>query len=129
MRPAWQIPALAAGVILVLAAAAYFLLGGDRTPPVTVQGTAVIDAVPWAVVESIRAGDGTAVTLPQDAATPLSLQLPPGTYQVTLVGPPPAQTRKEMSLTVTADAPAVLAPPVFTTIQAEEYLLRAIGAR
>ena len=129
VRPAWQIPAVAAAGILVLAAAAYFLFGRDRTPSVTVQGTAVIDAVPWAAVAGIRAADGTAVTLPADAATPLSLQLPPGTYQVTLVGPPPANTRKEMSLTVTADAPAVLAPPVFTTIQAEEYLLRAIGAK
>lgn len=129
VRPAWQIPALAAGVILLLAAAAYLLLGGDRTPPVTVQGRAVIDAVPWASIESVRAADGTAVPLPPEAATPLSLPLPPGTYQVILVGPPPGKTRKELSLTVTGDAPAVLAPPVFSTLQAEEYLLRAIGAK
>jgi tetratricopeptide (TPR) repeat protein/predicted Ser/Thr protein kinase len=128
-RPAWRIPAAAAALILVVAAAGYFLLGGDPPRPAAVQGTAIIDAVPWAAVESVRAGDGTPVTLPQDAATPLALQLPPGTYQVTLVGPPPANTRKEVSLTVTADTPAVLAPPVFTTIQAEEYLLRAIGAK
>jgi tetratricopeptide (TPR) repeat protein/predicted Ser/Thr protein kinase len=125
----WKIPVIAAAVLLMMAAGIYLMTKGGPAAPSAVTGTAVIDAVPWAAVESIRGADGTAVTLPDVAATPLSLTLSPGTYEVTLVGPPPGNLRKQVSLTVAAGASAVLAPPVFTTIQAEEYLLRSIGAR
>ena len=129
-RPATRWPNIAAVVALLLAlsAGAYYVVTRKATPAPIVNGTAIIDAVPWATIDSIRSADGASVPLPEDAATPLSIPLAPGTYQVTLVGPGPAKTRREVSVTVVAGEAAVVAPPLFATIEAEQYLLRALAA-
>ena len=96
----------AAALVLVAVATAAFLMRG----PVP-TGVLVIDTAPWAYVTRIQAEDGTAVPLPASAATPLSLTLAAGKYQVTLKGPAPASVTRQVQVEVKADG-VQLAPPV-----------------
>ncbi|MCB1033929.1 MAG: protein kinase [Acidobacteria bacterium] len=53
-------------------------------PAVVAKGTLILDALPWGRVRSITASNGSKVSLPSDAYTPLRLQLPAGSYSVEL---------------------------------------------
>ena len=77
-RPATRWPNIAAVVALLLAlsAGAYYVVTRKATPAPIVNGTAIIDAVPWATIDSIRSADGASVPLPEDAATPAEYSTP-----------------------------------------------------
>jgi hypothetical protein len=99
------------------------LLPVGTVPP----GTAVIDAVPWANITEIRNEAGDLQPLPTSAATPLSLALPAGTYQISLTGPPP-ESKKE-TVTVRVEAGGRIDVPVtrFTPLTVDEYFDEYLG--
>jgi hypothetical protein len=107
-----------------MAGVALFLLTRGPAP----TGTAVIDAVPWANVVSVKNEAGELQTLPSPASTPLVLALPAGTYQVTLTGPPPESKSETVSVRVGVGAASVSQAPRFRTLTVEEYFEQYIGA-
>jgi hypothetical protein len=113
-----------AGVLAVAAVAVVALLLPVGTVP---PGTAVIDAVPWANITEIRNEAGDLQPLPTSAATPLSLALPAGTYQISLTGPPP-ESKKE-TVTVRVEAGGRIDVPVtrFTPLTVDEYFDEYLG--
>ena len=70
---------------------------------------------------AIVAQDGTTQSLPADATTPLSLQLPAGTYRVTLAGPLSGGAPQEIQIVVDADRTNTAPDVRFTTLTAEDY--------
>src|SRR6185503_9185400 len=50
--------------------------------PISVPGTLVVSALPWGRIVAIVGEDGHAVEVPADAATPMALSLPVGSYEV-----------------------------------------------
>ena len=113
-----------AGVVAVtaIAVAAWTLTGG--TAP---TGTAVIDAVPWANITEIRNEGGDLQPLPSSAATPLSLALPAGTYQISLTGPPPESKKETVTLRVEAGRTNVVPVTRFKSLTVEEYFEEYLG--
>ncbi len=79
-----RMPLLAAlaSAVIIVALGLWWTLG--RTIPAPDPGTVILDAHPWASVESIIAADGAKVPLPTDRATPMRLDLEPGRYAITL---------------------------------------------
>jgi hypothetical protein len=112
--------AVAASVAVTLLVAAgvwSFTRNGDPGPPLMV----VIDAAPWATVAAVEREGGAREALPASASTPLALSLEPGTYRVTLVGPPPASDRREVSVRVAPGETARVVLERFTPMTVEEY--------
>jgi tetratricopeptide (TPR) repeat protein len=105
--------------VLVIAAVAIAVISIPAPPVPT--GTLVIDAVPWATITAVQAEDGTNRPLPSPASTPLSLNLPIGTYQIGMAGPGPGGESR--TLTVQVQEGAVSATPVerFETLTPEAY--------
>ena len=123
---------LALAIVTVLAAGAAIIwlpFGREGTvapPPGPVL--VVIDASPWATIRGIRSESGERHSLPQNASTPLAVSLTPGSYRVSLVGPPPASELREVGLRVEANAsPRVYEP--FPSMTAEDYLRDVLQAR
>jgi hypothetical protein len=110
---------VAAGVlgVLVLAAITVFLVTSRPSPP----GTLVVNAVPWGTITSIQRVGGQRLSVPPLAATPLSLSLPPGEYDVVVAGPPPQSQEQRMRVRI--DSQATSSPPAvrFHIITPEEY--------
>jgi len=84
----------------------------------------VVNAAPWASVQSVVDAARKPVVLPADASTPLRLNLPAGAYTITLVHPNSnrpivqvAQVQAQRSTTATAAFGKV--------VSAQEYLRRA----
>jgi tetratricopeptide (TPR) repeat protein len=92
-----------------------------RPPAVVPTGAVAIDALPWANVTRIEAEDGTVQDPPSPASTPLVLNLPAGTYKVTLTGPPPDLESRVVTVQVLADGTATPATERFRTMTPEEY--------
>lgn len=69
-------------IVAVVALGLWWTLG--RTIPAADPGTLILDAQPWANVESIVSADGTRINLPRQKSTPLRIDLAPGTYAVSL---------------------------------------------
>lgn len=66
-----------------LAAAMRRIEAADRERLAASSGTLVLNAQPWALVESVvDQASGRTVALPDDASTPLRLSLPAGTYRI-----------------------------------------------
>ena len=87
------------------------------------SGELVLNALPWATVESITDREGNRVKLPSDASTPFKITLPAGLYYVTFKHPQvgqtsrqPAQVQAKGSVTVATTFPA---------ISSKDYLKRA----
>ena len=116
---------LVAGVAVAIAVSAW------PTPPAVAPvalGTLTVDAVPWATVTAIVGSDGAARELPPSASTPMSLQLPPGTYRITLTGPATAASQ-EVTVRVT-EGQSVTAPEVrFPGMTVEAYFEPYLAAR
>jgi hypothetical protein len=113
---------------LAIAAGAYTWFAGGPRAPAPIPVLVVIDASPWARVQGIRQAGGELESLPPDASTPLALPLAPGSYQVSLVGPPPASERRDVSLQVAADSkPRVF--EAFTSMTADDYLREIARSR
>ena len=88
-----------------------------------ISGELVVNALPWANVESIVDREGKPVRLPSDSTTPFKITLPAGLYYVTYRHPQagqsprmPAQVQAKTSTTVAATFPAV---------SSKDYLKRA----
>jgi hypothetical protein len=69
-------------------------------PPPPASGRVVVDAVPWGEVLQITAADGQHLELPDSAATPIVLELPPGDYFVQIARPGAAESAGSCQLTV-----------------------------
>jgi serine/threonine protein kinase len=99
-----------------------------RPTSVVPMGTLVIDAVPWATITAIEREDGTRQPLPPEAFTPLSLNLPVGTYTVRLAGPPPDAETRELTVTIDGNGVASAAVEPFRLITPEEYFEQYLAA-
>lgn len=84
-------------------------------------GTTVVEAIPWAIVAAIETEDGTRITVPPMASTPIALDLRPGAYQVRLIGPPPESETRLVTVQVQEGRVTVAAPQRFRTLTPEEY--------
>jgi serine/threonine protein kinase len=113
-----SIGAVVAIVLLLATAAAVRFRPGAS---VAHDGIVAIDAVPWGTVTAILSADGRAQRLPSDASTPLLVELPAGTYEVTVAGPSRGFESQQIRVDVISSA-FTSAPIVrFTSITAEEY--------
>jgi hypothetical protein len=113
-----------AGVLVVAGVAlAVFMLPGGVAP----TGTAVIEAVPWANITEIRNQDGNVLPLPPAAATPFSLALPAGTYEISLAGPPPESKKETVTLRVEAGRTNVGPITRFHSLTVDEYFDEVLG--
>lgn len=87
------------------------------------QGELVLNAQPWAKVESVLDGNRKAVALPPDASTPFALKLPAGSYVITFRHP---QAAKPVTVIAKVEAQRrASANAAFPTISAEDYFSRA----
>jgi hypothetical protein len=113
-----------AGIAAIAAAAvaAFMMTGGA-----TATGTAVIDAAPWANITEIRNEAGVLQPLPAQASTPVSLTLPTGTYQISLVGPPPQSKKETVTLRVNDGQTSVAPVTRFQSLTVEEYFDEYLG--
>jgi len=67
--------------------------GEQATPAAVAPGFLAVDVQPWAEVTRVRdTASGTDAELPADATTPVVLDLPPGTYDVTVKHPTLGET-------------------------------------
>ena len=105
-------------VVAVLAIAAAILFLPAAVPP---AGTLVIEAVPWATVTAIEGEGGERQPLPASASTPLWLNLPAGTYQVTVSGPPPDLQQQQITVSVEPNVGSVAPTIRFRALTPEEY--------
>ena len=108
----------AAAVLLAVVAIAGVVLIPRPAPP---MGTMMIEAVPWANITGIEAADGTRPALPPMASTPMSLNLPVGTYRVRLIGPPPDSESRLVTVQVNVGTLATAPTERFRTLTPEEY--------
>jgi len=115
----------ALGLLLVIAGVVVAMQLIAVPPP----GTLVIDAVPWGTIESIKRETGAAVTLPSAASTPLSIDLPAGTYTVAVVGPPPDSMRQTFTIRVGPNAANVAPLARFNVITPEDYFGQYLAAQ
>jgi hypothetical protein len=81
----------------------------------------VIDAIPWARVDSIVAEGGRRIELSSTAATPLSISLPVGMYTISLAGPPPALEHRQLDVRVEEGQVTVAPVQPFTPLTPEDY--------
>ena len=112
--------------VLVIAAIVVAVTMIPAAPVAT--GTLVIDAVPWATITSVQAEDGTGRPLPNPASTPLSLNLPIGTYQITLTGPTPGSDSRVLTVQVQEGAVAATAVERFSTLTPDDYFVPLLDA-
>jgi hypothetical protein len=124
--PIRRVATLAGAVVLAAAATAYFLYSGRgaAAPAAAAVGTLVLEAAPWAAVLSVRSADGATQPLPEPAATPLSLRLPAGTYDVVMAGPPSEPESRQFSVQVQAGSVAYAPVVRFRAMSPEEYFAR-----
>ncbi len=112
------------GLLLVGAALVAYLLRPPAGPPP--MGILVIEAVPWAEITAITSADGTnRLTTP--TSTPLSQNLPVGTYTVELSGPPPDAEKRQIRVEVGAAGVTVAPAERFGAPTVEEYFGRYFG--
>ena len=87
------------------------------------QGELVLNAQPWAQVESIVDGNRKTIGLPGEASTPFALKLPAGNYVITFRHP---QASKPVTVIAKVEAQRrAVANAAFPTISAEDYFSRA----
>lgn len=88
------------------------------------SGTLVLNATPWANVDSVvDQASGKALALPDDRSTPLRLTAPAGTYRVSFRHPGVAQP---VAVVATVDAKKTQgASAAFRTLTVADYLERA----
>ena len=108
-----------AALLVVGAAVIAWAVASRDVPPGPVR--VVIDAVPWAAVTAVQSETGERIQLPEVASTPLALQMTPGKYTVTLVGPPPISDTRVVSVVIEAGRNTVLDMQRFEAMTAEQY--------
>jgi serine/threonine-protein kinase PpkA len=106
-----------------LAARRTVVAAQEQAALAAISGELVINAAPWADVESILDARNAAVTLPKSHTTPLRLVLKAGTYRVTLRHP---GVREPRVLIAQVEAKKVRAlSAAFPTLTADQVLKRA----
>jgi hypothetical protein len=113
--------------LLVIGAIVWLMLDRQTAAPVT-PVLVVIDASPWASVRGILTDKGEKQPLPQNASTPLAISLTPGSYRVSLVGPPPTSELREVALEVHVNTSAKVYER-FGSMTADDYLRDILQAR
>jgi serine/threonine protein kinase len=111
----------AAATVLVLGISVPILVSVLRPPEVSPSGTVLIDAVPWGTVMTVRSADGKEHTLPSDSLTPLLINLPPGSYDITVAGPGSGSESRQVRVDVAADGVASAPVVRFPTVTVEDY--------
>lgn len=87
------------------------------------QGELLLNAQPWANVESVVDGNRKTVALPSEASTPFALKLPAGNYVITFRHP---QANKPVTVIAKVEPQRrAVANAAFPTISAEDYFSRA----
>ncbi len=104
-------------VLIMAAAVAWWIV----TPAAVPMGIVMLEAVPWANITGIEAEDGTRPPVPSPSSTPLLLNLPAGTYRISLVGPPPASESRLVTLRVQAGVVTDAPVERFRGLTPEEY--------
>ncbi|HET6603542.1 MAG TPA: protein kinase [Xanthomonadaceae bacterium] len=96
----------------------------ERERLAATRGVLVIDAHPWAeVVAVVDQGSGKNVTLPKERSTPMRLDLPAGTYRLSLRHPDVAAP---VALVATVQAKTARTSTArFPTLRTEDFLRRA----
>jgi serine/threonine-protein kinase len=126
-RRGW-IGLLAGAAALVMLVAGVLVWIVVRPPAVSAPILVVIDASPWAAIRSITSERGESQELPGDATTPLTLPLTPGSYRISLVGPPPASEARDVSLRVTPNGQSRVFE-LFASMTADQYLREVVTPR
>ncbi|MGA9334108.1 MAG: serine/threonine-protein kinase [Rudaea sp.] len=99
------------------------LVAAEQARAAAQQGELVLNAYPWATVESVVDADRHPVPLPADATTPLILTLPAGSYAVSFRHP---QASKPVRIIAKVDArKRTQASAAFPSISTKEYFARA----
>ena len=100
------------------------LQAGEQARIAASSGVLVLNATPWANVESvIDQATGKPIALPQDRATPLRLSAPAGTYRVSFKHPDVAQP---VAVVASLEAKKTqAASAAFRSVTAADYLKRA----
>ncbi|MFN9737099.1 MAG: protein kinase domain-containing protein [Pseudomonadota bacterium] len=88
------------------------------------RGVLVIDAAPWATVQSVVDAQRRPVALPADATTPIRLELPAGAYTITFAHPGARRPVVQVAQ-VQAQRSATALASFAGSISAQEYLRRA----
>ncbi|HQW64066.1 MAG TPA: protein kinase [Pseudomonadota bacterium] len=96
----------------------------ERERLATISGELVLNAYPWARVESVVDANRKPVALPQDAVTPLRLSLPAGVYTVTYRHPQ-AQRPATQVAQVQAKQSVTAAASFSAAVSSKDYLKRA----
>ena len=113
---------VAALVAIVVAVVAMW---PDKGPPAGGDtGTMVINAVPWAQVESIVDAQSSPQQLAGSTYTPLAVALPPGRYRISLRNPSrsePLVVEAEVKIGETARAPLADFGPIEVSTVLEKY--------
>ncbi|HRQ65421.1 MAG TPA: protein kinase [Xanthomonadaceae bacterium] len=99
------------------------LIASEASRRSAALGELLLNARPWARLESLEDDTGRSVPLPQERVTPLALELPAGVYRATFRHPEVGQpvtviARVEAGTRQQADA-------VFPTLSAADYLRRS----
>jgi hypothetical protein len=97
-------------------------------PPPAPQVALVLDAIPWGTIRKLTRETGEEVRLPDDGSTPVSLQLAPGRYSVSIEGPPPGFELRAATIEVTAAGSQTFIVQDFKTMTADKYFERYSGA-
>lgn len=119
---------VAAAVTIVIAVVGVPVLTNLLRPAPPPSGVLVLDAVPWARIESIVAEDGSRVVLSAGAATPLSVELPPGAYRVVMIGPPPTGESREVLVRIEGQQTLITPLERFSSVTPEQYFERYLDA-
>jgi hypothetical protein len=120
-----QIVWIGSGVAaLAVVGVAVFMMTRGPVP----TGTAIVDAVPWANITSIRSEGGEELALPTPASTPVALTLPEGTYTITLAGPAPESKTETVTVRVDVGGTSVVPITRFRSMTVEEYFEQYLGS-
>ncbi len=115
-----RIAALQSEVVTVRAKVA----ADEEARVAALAGELVINAYPWATVESVVGQDKKPVPLPADRTTPLTIKVPAGVYYVTFRHPQVARTATEVAQ-VSAKQRTSTATSFSSSFNSKDYLKRA----
>ncbi|MEO8669940.1 MAG: protein kinase [Tahibacter sp.] len=99
------------------------LIDAEQARLAAMQGELLLNAQPWAKIESVLDGNRKSIPLPAESSTPLALTLPAGSYVITFRHP---QANKPVTVIAKVEAKTrAVANAAFPTITAEDYFSRA----
>jgi serine/threonine protein kinase len=100
------------------------VVAAEQARLASISGELVINAYPWARVESVVDANRKPVSLPDDTVTPLRLQLPEGVYYVTFRHPDVQRSATQVAR-VQAKKSVATSASFASSVTARDYLRRA----